>query len=113
MRIDMTRSVADELAGTGELRSVLNERLIAVEVAREELRGPSEGTVGTHQGGNPGGIGQWARVGQHEMHPDIERRRRARERGRNFGAWRVGHERGARDDPLAVGANDAAVDTRG
>src|SRR5439155_10126 len=31
----------------------------------------------------------------------------------NFGAWRVGHERGARDDSLAVGANDAAVDTRG
>src|SRR3989441_1784387 len=113
MRIDMTRNVPDELAGTGKLRSVLNERLIAVEVAREELRGPSEGTVGTHQGGNPGGIGQWARVGQHEMHPDIERRRRARERGRHFGAWRVGDERGARDDPLAVGANDAAGDTRG
>ena len=35
MRIDMTRSVADELAGTRELRSVLDERLIALEVAPE------------------------------------------------------------------------------
>ena len=49
MRVDVTWSVADELAGTGELRSVLDERLVALDLARKELGRPPEGTVCAHQ----------------------------------------------------------------
>src|SRR6266576_6458787 len=113
MRIDMRGLASDELARARELRAVFDERLSAIDRAREELRRTPERTVLANQRTDPGGIQDRPRVGQDEVNADSEAWRRGGERSCVRCARRIRHQGRARHDALAVLAHDAEVDALG